>query len=71
MMNDRFAHLAARHALGDRPIPVVVRELARDDEPELVWRNGEGHHQELFDADGTEPDELRIRGYRALGELEP
>ena len=34
-----FAHLAGLHALGDDPIPDVVRRLAGSDLPMLEWRN--------------------------------
>lgn len=37
-----FSHLAALHELGGEPMPDVVRELASDYRPELVWRNDLG-----------------------------
>lgn len=37
-----FADLALFHALGDQPIPDVVRSLAGQRTPELAWRNEVG-----------------------------
>ena len=51
-------------AVGDRWADVAIASLSLD------WNFGEGHQQELFDAYGIEPDEARIRWYRALWDLE-
>ncbi len=51
-------------AVGDRWADLAVASLSLD------WNFGEGHQQELFDAYGIDPDEERIRYYRALWELE-
>jgi kanamycin kinase len=51
-------------AVGDRWADLAVASLSLD------WNFGEGHQAELFDAYGIEPDEERIRYYRALWELE-
>ena len=51
-------------AVGDRWADLAVASLSLD------WNFGEGHQQELFDAYGIEPDEERIRWYRALWDLE-
>ena len=51
-------------AVGDRWADVAIASLSLD------WNFGEGHQQELFDAYGVQPDEDRIRYYRALWELE-
>ena len=51
-------------AVGDRWADLAIASLSLD------WNFGEGHQQELFDAYGIEPDEERIRWYRALWELE-
>jgi kanamycin kinase len=51
-------------AVGDRWADLAVASLSLD------WNFGEGHQGELFDAYGIEPDEERIRYYRALWELE-
>ena len=39
MDDAEFAHLANQHALGDDPIPEMVRELAEGADLDLVWRN--------------------------------
>jgi kanamycin kinase len=39
MTDPRFADLALQHTLRGLAVPRVVRELAGDVEPELVWRN--------------------------------
>lgn len=39
MSDPDFAHLAALHTVGDEPLPDVVRTVAGDLTPELVWRN--------------------------------
>lgn len=51
-------------ALGDRWADLAIASLSLD------WNFGEGHQSELFDSYGIEPDEERIRYYRALWELE-
>lgn len=51
-------------AVGDRWADLAVASLSLD------WNFGEGHQQDLFDAYGIEPDETRIRYYRALWEQE-
>ena len=51
-------------AVGDRWADLAVASLSLD------WNFGEGHQHELFDAYGIDPDEERIRYYRALWELE-
>ena len=49
--------------VGDRWADLAIASLSLD------WNFGEGHQQELFDAYGVEPDEERIRYYRALWEV--
>jgi kanamycin kinase len=51
-------------AVGDRWADLAIASLSLD------WNFGEGHQNELFDAYGIEPDEERIRYYRALWHLE-
>lgn len=51
-------------AVGDRWADLAVASLSLD------WNFGEGHQHELFDAYGIEPDETRIRYYRALWDAE-
>lgn len=51
-------------AVGDRWADLAIASMSLD------WNFGEGHQQELFDAYGIEPDEDRIRYYRALWDLE-
>ena len=51
-------------ALDDRWADLAIASLSLD------WNFGAGHQQELFDAYGIEPDEERIRWYRALWDLE-
>jgi kanamycin kinase len=51
-------------AVGDRWADLAVASLSLD------WNFGEGHQGELFDAYGIDPDEERIRYYRALWHLE-
>ncbi len=51
-------------AIGDRWADLAVASLSLD------WNFGEGHQGELFDAYGIEPDEERIRYYRALWHAE-
>ncbi len=51
-------------AVGDRWADLAIASLSLD------WNFGEGHQQELFDAYGIEVDEVRVRYYRALWELE-
>ena len=51
-------------AVGDRWADLAIASLSLD------WNFGEGHQQELFNAYGIEPDEERIRYYRALWHLE-
>ncbi len=50
--------------VGDRWADLAVASLSLD------WNFGEGHQHELFEAYGIEPDEERIRYYRALWEQE-
>jgi kanamycin kinase len=50
--------------VGDRWADLAVASLSLD------WNFGEGHQPEFFAAYGIEPDEERIRYYRALWELE-
>ena len=50
--------------VGDRWADLAIASLSLD------WNFGEGHQPELFDAYGVEPDERRIRYYRALWEQE-
>ncbi|MDP9464658.1 MAG: phosphotransferase [Actinomycetota bacterium] len=51
-------------AVGDRWADIAIASLSLD------WNFGEGHQNELFEAYGIEPDEERIRYYRALWHLE-
>lgn len=51
-------------AVGDRWADLAVASMSLD------WNFGEGHQDEFFDAYGIEPDEDRIRYYRALWHLE-
>jgi kanamycin kinase len=51
-------------AIGDRWADLAITSLSLD------WNYGEGHHAELFDAYGIEPDEQRIRYYRNLWNCE-
>ena len=51
-------------AVGDRWADLAIASLSLD------WNFGEGHQGELFEAYGIEPDEERIRYYRALWQLE-
>jgi kanamycin kinase len=51
-------------AVGDRWADLAIASLSLD------WNFGEGHQSELFEAYGVEPDEERIRYYRALWHLE-
>ena len=39
MSDSRFAEFASQHTLRGLEVPRIVRELAGDREPELVWRN--------------------------------
>jgi hypothetical protein len=39
MVDPRLAALAQQHALRGMAIPVIVRDLAGDHHPTLVWRN--------------------------------
>jgi kanamycin kinase len=50
--------------VGDRWADLAIASLSLD------WNFGEGHQAELFDAYGIAPDEVRIRYYRSLWELE-
>lgn len=50
--------------IGDRWADLAIASLSLD------WNFGDGHQQELFDAYGIDPDEDRIRYYRALWHLE-
>lgn len=50
--------------VGDRWADLAIASLSLD------WNFGEGHQPEFFDAYGVDPDEERIRYYRALWELE-
>ncbi len=52
-------------ALGDRWADLAIASLSLD------WNYGEGHQGEFFEAYGIEPDQERIRYYRALWDLEP
>jgi kanamycin kinase len=51
-------------AVGDRWADLALASMSLD------WNFGEGHQQEFFDDYGIEPDEERIRYYRALWDLE-
>lgn len=51
-------------AVGDRWADLAIAALSLD------WNFGEGHQDELFAAYGIEPDDERIRYYRALWHLE-
>lgn len=51
-------------AVGDRWADLAIASMSLD------WNFGEGHQAEFFDAYGVEPDEERIRFYRALWDLE-
>jgi len=51
-------------AVGDRWADLAIASMSLD------WNFGEGHQREFFDAYGIEPDEERIRYYRALWDLE-
>jgi len=51
-------------AVGDRWADLAVASMSLD------WNFGEGHQPEFFAAYGIEPDEERIRWYRALWDLE-
>jgi kanamycin kinase len=51
-------------AVGDRWADLAIASLSLD------WNFGEGHQGEFFDAYGIDPDEDRIRYYRALWDLE-
>ena len=51
-------------AVGDRWADLAVASMSLD------WNFGEGHQGEFFDAYGIEPDDTRIRYYRALWHLE-
>ncbi|MCY7418973.1 MAG: phosphotransferase [Chloroflexi bacterium] len=42
MTDADFADLARQRTPGDLPMPQIARELARGNEPELVWRNDLG-----------------------------
>jgi kanamycin kinase len=50
--------------VGDRWADLSIASLSLD------WNFGEGHQDEFFDAYGIEPDEERIRYYRALWQAE-
>lgn len=50
--------------VGDRWADLAIASLSLD------WNFGEGYQGELFEAYGIEPDEARIRYYRALWDLE-
>lgn len=50
--------------VGDRWADLAIASLSLD------WNFGEGHQHELFEGYGIEPDEERIRYYRALWEQE-
>jgi kanamycin kinase len=50
--------------VGDRWADLAIASLSLD------WNFGEGHQRELLEAYGNEPDEERIRYYRALWHLE-
>lgn len=51
-------------AVGDRWADLAIASLSLD------WNFGEGHQDELFQAYDIEPDEERMRYYRALWHLE-
>ena len=51
-------------AVGDRWADLAVASMSLD------WNFGDGHQPEFFAAYGIEPDEARIRYYRALWDLE-
>lgn len=51
-------------AVGDRWADLAVASMSLD------WNFGHGHQADFFDAYGIEPDEDRIRYYRALWHLE-
>jgi kanamycin kinase len=51
-------------AVGDRWADLAIASLSLD------WNFGEGHQDELFQAYDIEPDEERMRYYRALWQLE-
>lgn len=51
-------------AVGDPWADLAIASLSLD------WNFGEGHQHEFFDAYGIEPDDGRIRYYRALWHLE-
>jgi kanamycin kinase len=51
-------------SVGDRWADLAIASLSLD------WNFGEGHQEELFEQYGIEPDEERIRYYRALWDLE-
>jgi kanamycin kinase len=51
-------------AVGDRWADLAIASLSLD------WNFGEGHQDELFHEYGIEPDEERLRYYRALWHLE-
>lgn len=55
-----FGDLAVR----DRWVDLAVASMSLD------WNYGEGHQPELFEFYGIEPDDERIRYYRALWKLE-
>jgi kanamycin kinase len=50
--------------VGDRWADLAIASLSLD------WNFGEGHQDELFQAYGIEPDDERMRYYRALWHLE-
>jgi kanamycin kinase len=50
--------------IGDRWADLAVASMSLD------WNFGDGHQEELFEAYEIEPDEERIRYYRALWDLE-
>lgn len=51
-------------AVGDRWADLAVASMSLD------WNYGRGHQAELFETYGVEPDDERIRYYRALWKLE-
>jgi kanamycin kinase len=51
-------------AVGDRWADLAIASMSLD------WNFGEGHQPEFFDAYGIDPDERRMRYYRALWDLE-
>lgn len=51
-------------AVGDRWADLAIASMSLD------WNYGEGHQEEFFGFYGTQPDEERIRYYRALWTLE-